>query len=67
MNISTILKRNLITHNISQKEAAQYLHMSPSSLSKKLSGKRALFLDEFAALCKLMKISADELLEKTDA
>ncbi len=67
MQIGSLLKREIKQRKVSQRALAQMLHMDTSTLNRKLNGNRTMYLDEFATICSMLNISADRILEKTDA
>lgn len=67
MNINTVIKEELRKQGMTQKLLAEKLHMHTSTLCRKLNGSRTLYVDEFASICNIMGISADDILEEADA
>ena len=67
MNINTALKAQIKSMGVTQRSLASRLDMSTSALSRKLGGSRTMYLDEFAAICRELGVSADKLMENCDA
>lgn len=63
MHVNQLLKQELKKQGISQRKLANFLCMNASTLNKKLNGSRPIYLDEFAIICAMLRISADSVLE----
>ena len=67
MTVVNALKTQIVSMGVTQSSLANKLDMSSSALCRKLSGQRTMYLDEFAAICRTLGVSADKLIEKCDA
>lgn len=56
------LREAIKAGNISQKELAEKLGINPSTVSKYMKQNKYPALDTFANLCKILDVSADEIL-----
>lgn len=56
------LREEIKNSNLSQKEIADKLRINPSTVSKYLRLDKFPSLDTFANLCKILDVSADEIL-----
>lgn len=58
---TNLLKGKIVMSGISRKELAKMIHMSESTLSDKINGKRSFTVDEVELLCDILGIqSSDE-------
>lgn len=58
---TNLLKGKIVMSGISRKELAKKIHMSESTLSDKINGKRSFTVDEVELLCEILGIvSSDE-------
>ena len=58
---TNLLKGKIVMSGISRKELAKMIHMSESTLSDKINGKRSFTVDEVELLCDILDIkSSDE-------
>ena len=58
---TNLLKGKIVMSGISRKELAKKIHMSESTLSDKINGKRSFTVDEVERLCEILGIvSSDE-------
>lgn len=65
-DLKIVLKENLIYYlhmrNVSQKELAERLGISPSAVSNWTKGKNTPDIENLVAICKILNISVNELL-----
>ena len=61
-DIQNRLREAIKYSNISQKEIAKKLGINPSTVSKYMKQDKYPSLDTFANLCKILDVSADEIL-----
>lgn len=64
--IQNRLREAIKSGNISQKELAEKLGINPSTVSKYMKQNKYPSLDTFANLCKILDVSADEILGLKD-
>ena len=58
---TNLLKGKIVMSGISRRELAKMIHMSESTLSDKINGKRSFTVDEVELLCDILDIkSSDE-------
>lgn len=58
---TNLLKGKIVMSGISRRELAKMIHMSESTLSDKINGKRSFTIDEVELLCDILDIkSSDE-------
>ena len=62
MKVYEAVRMVIREQNVKQKTIAERMNMQESVLSAKLNGKRNLYADELAQICKILTISADEIL-----
>lgn len=57
---TNLLKGKIVASGIGRKELARMAHMSESTLSDKINGKRSFTVDEVEILCSVLKIESCE-------
>lgn len=57
---TNLLKGKIVASGISRKSLAQQVHVSESTLSDKINGKRSFTLDEAERICEILGIESCE-------
>ncbi len=61
IDIGEIIKESIMQQNLSQKQVAEYLNITPQTLNSYLNGRSMLRLDDFSKLVHLLHLNPNDL------